>query len=146
MGKHRMQRRNHKTTNTYHTKVVPLLGVNWLKQLLVTINKIFLDEHTNQSNEMNTKFHKLFETNHTIKNAEVKIQMKTGMLSHTTKSQTITISPPERCKERTRPPNKIRTPRKTRNNRRRLFRITRSNYGKERQASRNRTRCTQNKR
>ena len=35
---------------------------------------------------------------------------------------------------------KVRTSRTTRNNRRRLFRITRSNYGKERQDSKNRAR------
>ena len=56
----------------------PQLGVKWLKQLPISINKISLDDHTNQSNNIHTKFHKLFETNHTIKNAEVKIQIKPG--------------------------------------------------------------------
>ena len=63
---------------TQRDDITPLLGVNWLKQLPITINKILSDEHTNQSNEVHTKFHKLFETNHTIKNAEVKIQTKPG--------------------------------------------------------------------
>ena len=58
--------------------IAPLLGVNWLKQLPITINKISLDDHTNQSNNIHAKFHKLFEKNHTIKNAEVKIQIKPG--------------------------------------------------------------------
>ena len=63
---------------TQRDDITPLLGVNWLKQLPITINKILLDEPTNQSNKFHTKFHKLFETNHTIKNAEVKIQIKPG--------------------------------------------------------------------
>ena len=63
---------------TQRDDLTPLLGVNWLKQLPITTNKILLDEHTNQSNEIHTKFHKLFETNHTIKNADVKIQIKPG--------------------------------------------------------------------
>ena len=63
---------------TQRDDITPLQGVNWLKQLPITINKILLDEHNNQSNEIHTKFHKLFETNHTIKNAEVKIQIKPG--------------------------------------------------------------------
>ena len=62
---------------TQRDDITPLLGVKWLKQLQITINKIQLDEH-NQSNEIHTKFHKLFETNQTIKNAEVKIQIKPG--------------------------------------------------------------------
>ena len=63
---------------TQRDNITPLLGVNWLKQLPITINKNSLDEHTNQANNIHTKFHKLFEKNHTIKNAEVKIQIKPG--------------------------------------------------------------------
>ena len=63
---------------TQRDDITPLLGVNWLKQLPITINKILLDEHTNQSNDIHTKLYKLFETNHAIKNAEVKIQIKPG--------------------------------------------------------------------
>ena len=74
---------NHETTKlpiliTQRDDITPLLGVNWLKQIPITINKISLNEHTNQSNNIHTKFHKLFETNHKIKNAEVKIQIKPG--------------------------------------------------------------------
>ena len=58
--------------------ITPLLGVNWLKHLPITINKISLDEKTSQSEDIHTKFNKLFETNHTIKNTEVKIQIKPG--------------------------------------------------------------------
>ena len=63
---------------TQRNDITPLLGVNWLKQLSNTINKFSLVDHTNQLNNIHTKFLKLFETNHTIKNAEVKIQIKSG--------------------------------------------------------------------
>ena len=63
---------------TQRSDITPLLGVNWLKQLPITINKILLDECTNQSNAIYTKFQKLFETNRTIKNTEVIIQTKPG--------------------------------------------------------------------
>ena len=56
---------------TKRNGITPLLGVNWLKQLPITINKISLDNETSQSE-------KFFTTNHTIKNAEVKIQIKPG--------------------------------------------------------------------
>ena len=59
---------------TQRDDITPLPGVNWLQHLPNTVNKILLDEHNNQSTEMHTKFHKLFETHHTIKNAEMKIQ------------------------------------------------------------------------
>ena len=72
---------NGKTTKlliliTQRSDITPLLGVNWLKQLPITINKIQLDEPTNQSEAIYTKFSKLFERNHTVKIIEVKIQMK----------------------------------------------------------------------
>ena len=61
-----------KTTNT-----TPLLRVNWLKQSQITIKGVSLDKETNQSETMiHTKLKTLFETNHTIKNTEVKIQIK----------------------------------------------------------------------
>ena len=65
---------------TKRTDITPLLGVNWLKQLPITINQISLDNNTDQSEatKIHTKFKKPFETNHTIKNAEVKIQIKPG--------------------------------------------------------------------
>ena len=74
---------NGKTTKlpilmTKRNDTTPLLGVNWLKQLPITINKIQLDESINQSETIYAKFNKLFETNHTIKNIEVKIQIKPG--------------------------------------------------------------------
>ena len=74
---------NGKTTKlsiliTQRNDITPLLGVNWLKQLPITINKILLDEKTSQSEDIHTNFNELFETNHTIKNTEIKIQIKPG--------------------------------------------------------------------
>ena len=63
---------------TKRNDITPLLGVNGLKQQPITINKIQLDEQTNQSETIYTQINKLFETNHTIKNIEVKIQIKPG--------------------------------------------------------------------
>ena len=64
---------------TKTTDITPLLGVNWLKQLPITYKGISLNKETNQSEAaIHTKFKKLFKTNHTIKNTEVKIQIKPG--------------------------------------------------------------------
>ena len=79
---------------TQRDDITPDLGVKWLKQLPITINKISLDEPTNQSENNYTKFNKLFETNHTIKKSED--PNKTGMLPYPTKNQTNTISSAER--------------------------------------------------
>ena len=65
---------------TKRTDITPLLGVNWLKQLPITIIKISLDNKTDQSETttIHAKFEKLFGTNHIIKNIEVKIRIKPG--------------------------------------------------------------------
>ena len=70
---------NGKTTKlpiliTQRNDITPFLGVNWLKHLPITIDKISLDEKTSQSEDIHTKLNKLFETNRTIKNTKVKIQ------------------------------------------------------------------------
>ena len=56
------------TLITQRNDITPSLGVNCLKQLPNTINKILLDEKTSQSENVHTKLNKLFETNQTIKN------------------------------------------------------------------------------
>ena len=66
------------TLITQRNDITPLLGVNWLKQLPITVNNISLDEKTSQSEDIHAKFNEIFETNHTIKNTEVKIQIKLG--------------------------------------------------------------------
>ena len=75
---------------TKRTDITPLKGVNWLKQLPITINGISLNKENNQSETaIHTKFKKLFETNHTIKNIEVKIQIKPGCYPIQQKSRPI---------------------------------------------------------
>ena len=71
---------------------------------------------------------------------------RTGLLPNTTKSTTNTVPPIRRRKKRTRPNNKIRTFAKTRNNRRRLFRIPRRNHGKKGQNAQKCTRRTETQR
>ena len=63
---------------TKRNDITPLLGVYCSNQLPITINKISLDYSTDQSKNIYKKYHKLFTTNHTMKNAEVKIQIKPG--------------------------------------------------------------------
>ena len=63
---------------TKRNDITPLLGVKWLKQLPITINKISFDSETSQSESRYKNYHKLFNTNHTIKDAEVKLQIKPG--------------------------------------------------------------------
>ena len=63
---------------TKRNDITPILGVNWLKQLPITINKISLDNETSQSESIYKKYHKLFNTNLTIKDAEVQRQIKPG--------------------------------------------------------------------
>ena len=55
-----------------------LLGVNWLKQLPITINKILLDEETDQSEAIYTKNKRLIKTNHKKHTPRVKTQIKPG--------------------------------------------------------------------
>ena len=49
---------------TQRDDITTLLGINWVKQLPITITKNSLDDHTNQSNSIHTKFHKLVKTNY----------------------------------------------------------------------------------
>ena len=81
MGGSRIQLYNYKKVKlplliTKEDDITPLLRVNWLKQLSITINKISLHRETNQSETIYTKFRKIFATNHTINSTEVKIQLK----------------------------------------------------------------------
>ena len=63
---------------TQRSDITSLVSVKWLEQLPITINEIILTEPTNQSNDVRTKLHRLFETYNTIKNEEKKIQIKPG--------------------------------------------------------------------
>ena len=84
---------------TKRNDIPTLFGVNWLKQLPITINKILLDKGTDQSETIHTKYKKLFETNHALHNAQVKIQIKTRMLFNTTNSTANTLPPTRRCEK-----------------------------------------------
>ena len=129
---------NGKTTKlpiliTKRNDITPLLGVNWLKQLPIIINNFNSIGRTNQPIRNHLR-----EIQQTIRNKPYNQKYrsenpnKARMLPHPAESQTDTVPFTKRRKKRTGPTNKIRTPRTIRNNRRRLFCITRCNYGKER--------------
>ena len=122
---------------TKRTDRKPLLGMKWLKELPITITRILLDKETNQSvTTIHAKLKILFETNRTIKNTEVKIQIKQGCYSIQKKARPVPYHLQDDVKIRLN--DKIRTPGNIRNNRRRLCRIPRCNYGKKRQNGQNR--------
>ena len=73
---------------TERDEITPLLGVKWLKQLPIIINKFSLDKETSQPETIDTKFMKLFEINHTNENAAV----KTSSLPNTAGSTADTIT------------------------------------------------------
>ena len=106
--------------------------MTWLKQLPITIEQNSIGR-IHRPIQLNP--HKIQQTirnePHNQKRGSENPN-KSVMLPHTTKSQTNTIPSPERRKQRTKSTNKVRTPRKTRNKRRRLFCITRSIYREER--------------
>ena len=64
---------------TERTNITPLLGMDWMKKLKLTIGRIQLSE-TNQSEKEKVinKFPDLFENNRTIKNTKINIQLKPG--------------------------------------------------------------------
>ena len=80
MGNRGIQRDINQSTDAnyqkkrYHTTT----GSKLVKTTANNKNKISLDNETNQSESVYKKYHKLFNTNHTIKDAEVKIQIKPG--------------------------------------------------------------------
>ena len=80
MGNRGIQRGINQTTDANHQKKQyhTTTGSKLVKQLPITINKISLNNETNQSESVYKKYHKLFNANHTIKDAEVKIQIKPG--------------------------------------------------------------------
>ena len=102
---------------TKRTDIIPLLRVNWLKQLPITINIILLDKETNQpETTIRTKFKELSETYHTYQKHRSEDTDQTGLLPNTTESTTYTVLPTILCNQRIRPTDKIRTIGKIRNN------------------------------
>ena len=64
---------------TERTDITPLLGMDWMKKFKLTIGRVQLAE--NNQSEREKKFNKfpgLFENNKTIKDTEIKIQLRPG--------------------------------------------------------------------
>ena len=110
MGKHRIQRRNYKITNTYHTK----------KRYHTTTGSKFVKTPTNhyQRNHVGRTHqpikrhpHKIPQANRNEphnQNRRSEDANETRLLPHSRENQTNTISTAEGCEKRTRPTNKIR--------------------------------------
>ena len=81
--------------------VTPLLDMDWMKKIKLTIGRIHLVE-TNQSEKEKVvnKFPDLFEINRTIKDTEINIQLKPGH-SYVKKSQTDPSTPTRKRRTRT---------------------------------------------
>ena len=64
---------------TERTDITPLLGMDWMKIFKLTIGRIQLAENNQSEKEgIVNKFPDLFENNETIKDTEIKIQLKPG--------------------------------------------------------------------
>ena len=77
--KHEKNKQKMEILITERTDIKPLLGMDWTKKFKLTIGRIQLTE-TNQleKEKVIIKFPDLFENNRTIKNTEIKIQLKPG--------------------------------------------------------------------
>ena len=113
---------------TKGNNITPLLGVNWSKQLRITINKSYWTKKPTNQKQF-TKIQSTLRDQPYNTQCPSKITNKNRMLPNTTKTTTNTLSLTRRREKRTRPTYQIRTPRKTRNHRRRLLSIPRSTYG-----------------
>ena len=135
MGRHRIQRQTHQITtpnhkeNRHHTptgsKLVKTSANHHQQNLIGQQHRPFRnnkDTHEIQDTIRNKSHYQERGDENTD---------KTGVLPNTTKSTTITVPSTRGRKKRNRPINKFRTFTKIRNNRRRLFRIPRCNYGKK---------------
>ena len=64
---------------TETTDITPLLGMDWMKTFKITTGKIQVTENNQSEKERKLKkFPDLFENNETIKDTEIKIQVKPG--------------------------------------------------------------------
>ena len=64
---------------TERTDITPLLGMDWMRTFKLTIGKIQMTENNQSEKEkIFRKFPDLFENNETIKDIEIKIQLKPG--------------------------------------------------------------------
>ena len=142
MGRYRTQRKDDKITNPNYKKKRYHSIIR--RELVETITNHHQQNSIGRTNQP-IRNH-LREIQQTIRNKPYNQKYrsenpnKARMLPHPAESQTDTVPFTKRRKKRTGPTNKIRTPRTIRNNRRRLFCITRCNYGKERPDGKNRAR------
>ena len=64
---------------TERTSTTPLLGMDWMKKIKLTIGKIQLaDNNQSERERVFNKFPELFENNETIKDNEINMQLKPG--------------------------------------------------------------------
>ena len=65
--------------STERIDIKPIRGIDWLKKFILTIGKIRLDENSqSEKRRIIEKFPDLFRNNTTIKDADIKIQLKPG--------------------------------------------------------------------
>ena len=68
---------------TSREDIIPLLGMDWLRRINLTIRHVkmtttLIDQ--SERDEVITQFEKLFKRNRTIKDTEMKLQLKSGLL------------------------------------------------------------------
>ena len=64
---------------TERTDMTPLLGMDWMKNFKLTIEKIQLaEDNQSERGKVFNKFTDLFENNETVKDTEINIQLKPG--------------------------------------------------------------------
>ena len=98
---------------TERTDITPLLGMDWMRIFELTSGKIQLTENTQSEKEkIFGKFRDLFENNETIKDAEMKIQLKPGHYPVKQKARPVPLHLQEDVGKKNRKTNSYRTPRK----------------------------------
>ena len=79
---------------TERTDITPLLGMDWMKTFKLTIGRIQLAENNQSEREkIFNKFPVIFENNKTIKDTEIKIQLKPGHYSIKQKARPVPLHP-----------------------------------------------------
>ena len=117
---------------TERTDMTPLLGMDWMKKFKLTISKIQLaDNNQSERGKVLNKFPDLLENNETIKDTERNIQSKPRHYPVKQKARPIPVPHPRRRRTQNGKTNKIRTPRKDKKRRRRLFCISDSHNSKK---------------
>ena len=124
----------------------PLLGLNWMKELGLTlktetayqsINNISRPDQKNNKTDtdiatLKGKFHKLFTENHTVKNVEVDNPAKRRIKTDSTKRETYPYSFATHGRKRNRKTEETRPHRKSKKYRRKLFCKPRRDHNQKR--------------